>query len=709
MKNAVTFKNNEKGKEAFSRLSAKENVVSVHEPYNLIVFEDDVPVAMNTEKVSRQSVVKDAAINTSFAVLQPIDMKRATKWLSANRIETKETMPGAGLVFVVIPEGETYLAFRERLLASGQFLTVDRDSIIEAKKDTVVNDVYSYSSQWHLGKILAGESWALFPNDNTVIEVAVLDVGCDTSHEDLQGALSTMSYNAVTQTNDVNPASPYVKHGTPCAGIPAARTNNSIGCASIGFNRIRTQFINIGYNSSASGSFSTSDLILTRAVQKAIENPLCASISMSFGSSSYRTGFYNALVSARTSGRGGKGIICLGSAGNNGLTTWTNYPASYSGVVAVIASTSADTRAGFSNYGTAGSMAAPGTGIVTTDRTGADGYTTTGYTNFSGTSAACPVLAAVAAAVVLCKPSITEAELKNILFSTAMKVGNYTYTNGKSMELGYGRVNMLEAIRAATGLSSGVGVTGGTGTGVTGGTGGTVSPPVQRHNFRAAVTGPVSVNAGAGFSVQVTAITDNPTLGATSVQITTVWSTDASFSSSDPIIDTRNVTLGGGTGMVNFVLGYTAPAASYGNRYVISKIDPSNLRAESNENDNTYLHAMTVPAPVAATGAGLEAVIDSAKYDAATNKTVIRYRFRNTGTTVVTNAKIRKGFTEATSTTSSMNFSNPLQPGQLQTNTYYSLTVSNTPSLPATYTFRVLEVNGGLLSTPSVSQVIVQP
>ena len=65
---------------------------------------------------------------------------------------------------------------------------------------------------------------------------------------------------------------------------------------------------------------------------------------------------------------------------------------------------------------------------------------------FGGTSHACPVVAGVAALMLSINPNLTPGEVFHILKETSAKVGGYTYTNGKSEEMGYGRVDAYEAV-----------------------------------------------------------------------------------------------------------------------------------------------------------------------------------------------------------------------------------------------------------------------
>jgi hypothetical protein len=79
----------------------------------------------------------------------------------------------------------------------------------------------------------------------------------------------------------------------------------------------------------------------------------------------------------------------------------------------------------------------------------------TGVNNLSytarmgGTSAACPQVAAVAALVLSINPNLTQQQVFNIITATADQGTHYTYTNGISNELGYGRLNACRAVSQA--------------------------------------------------------------------------------------------------------------------------------------------------------------------------------------------------------------------------------------------------------------------
>jgi len=140
------------------------------------------------------------------------------------------------------------------------------------------------------------------------------------------------------------------------------------------------------------------------------------------------------------------------------------------GVIAVGASKSGDLsgnatpslvseeRASYSQFGPELDLVAPSSdqhlGITTTDRSGADGYESGDYTStFGGTSAAAPVVSGVAAAMLAINPSLSAADVKTMLRSSADKIGPIAYSGGRNDYHGYGRVNMFNALRLANGQS----------------------------------------------------------------------------------------------------------------------------------------------------------------------------------------------------------------------------------------------------------------
>jgi subtilisin family serine protease len=172
----------------------------------------------------------------------------------------------------------------------------------------------------------------------------------------------------------------------------------------------------------------------------------------------------NAINNAITSGRNGLGCIVVFATGNNNSST-VDYPANLNdNIIAVgamspcgerksLTSCDGDTDWG-SNYGYSLDLVAPGVFIPTTTTT------MIGYTDeFSGTSAACPHVAAVAGLVLSKNPTLKHSQVKYVIESTARKVrpNLYTYSttaghpNGTwNNEMGYGLVDAYAAVQLAS-------------------------------------------------------------------------------------------------------------------------------------------------------------------------------------------------------------------------------------------------------------------
>lgn len=126
-------------------------------------------------------------------------------------------------------------------------------------------------------------------------------------------------------------------------------------------------------------------------------------------------------------------------------------------VIAVGALDGNDRYAGYSEPGAAMLVAAPADGVVTTDRMGAPGYSSTDcHSAFNGTSAAAPVVSGVIALMLQANPGLTWRDVQHILVKTAVQndPGDAGWTvNGAGLNVnhdyGFGRVNAALAVQLA--------------------------------------------------------------------------------------------------------------------------------------------------------------------------------------------------------------------------------------------------------------------
>jgi len=673
--NSVKFKD----KNSFNKNKSKRNVIEFHEPFGIIVFADEQPVEPDVQKVSCVTEVTSdlEEIPSGLAVVRANDYAKAIELVKSLGYNIVEEFKALSQFVVDMPEFTEFKDFKNTLIS---------DSISEVIEDMIVKvveqgDTTPYSGHWHFANLKAQQAWDQLPA-GVVKDIAVLDIACDVNHEDLIGR-TNLNWNCVTDTPDVSPVSVNEKHGTCCAGIIAAATNNNVGVASLGNNQLRVQFLHIGYNSTSSGSFSTSDSILTRAVNKAMANPDCVGISMSFGGGGYRTAFAQALLLASTTGREGKGIPCMASSGNSNSNEFTQYPACYPGVMAIGASTSANTRASFSNYGTKLFASAPGTSVITTDRTGADGYHPTNYHYFSGTSAACPVFAAVVGACLIKNPNLTDSQLKVVLANSCRKIGGYVYdTNGKSLELGYGIIDMDLAVRNA-------------GQAVV-----TPPPPPPPAPINVDITSSITANSiatiGTPLSVFLSiSMNQEPGFALTNIpfRFFVNQGTSSEFSSASYAITSAFLQLGNGLYSANTTINFIIPTNFTTGQYtLVCQVDHTNVVNETNESNNTFSRAITLVSPIPEPPVGtVDLGIVLKDFSWSSGRLRIGYDLKNNGSATINSFTLVRGFEGNTQLTSNSN--QTLRPGQsVYINTNWPTTL--TPQLPAVFRATLTKVNG---------------
>ena len=342
------------------------------------------------------------------------------------------------------------------------------------------------SEEWHLrnrgtGGALAGEdvdiraAWKLTTGRREIV-VAVLDDGVDIEHPNLRSRIwrnpDNQSKNQFGRDfflrddhpDHFNPRpklfrDPFDRmagndiHGTPCAGVIAAAgtSDGSVGAAP----QCRILPVKV---------FHADDLAPSNRIADAIR--FAASIA-DILSCSWTGGLSPdvqlALADAGQIGRQGKGSAVFCAAGN-GFGRPVGFPARDRSAVAVGASTDQATLADYSNVGPEIRFVAPSSGgvrgIFTTDvsisnrgfnlgvaaKGGVDGLHTN---DFGGTSSATPLVAGVAALVLSVNPDLTRNDLRDVLASTAEKIGSGYDSQGHSNQFGFGRIDAGRAVQAA--------------------------------------------------------------------------------------------------------------------------------------------------------------------------------------------------------------------------------------------------------------------
>ncbi len=268
---------------------------------------------------------------------------------------------------------------------------------------------------WGVNRIDADLAWAI--TKGTGVKVGIVDTGIDRDHPDLVANIHG-GYNCIKETTNFEDDH---GHGSHCAGIAAA-VDNTIGVVGVapeawlyGIKVLNRQ-----------GSGTTADCI--QGIQWCTTNGLDV-ISMSWGSTTYSQAMHDACDAAWNAG-----LFLVGAAGNNG-NNFIIYPAKYDSVVAITATDSSDNRASWSCYGPEAFLAAPGVSIYSTYKNG-------GYATMSGTSMACPHVSGTVALAWAAHPSYTNAQIKNLLATTAEDLG----TPGWDQYYGYGLVDAYAVV-----------------------------------------------------------------------------------------------------------------------------------------------------------------------------------------------------------------------------------------------------------------------
>lgn len=307
--------------------------------------------------------------------------------------------------------------------------------------DVFIGTIDEVHTSWFLDLVGFDEVYGAY-SGNPDIKVAVVDNAVWGDHEDLQIAYDNLYDTFWSLEGDASPPKwvqqdeepsigPSVaygwSHGTHCAGVIGALTNNHTGIPSIG----------AGITLMGVKTAENSDKELSRTVQGVIwaaENG-AKIISMSYGSpnhSEIERKVYETCVA--------EGIIMIAAAGNNGRDM-VHYPSNYAGVISVASVNSDMKRSGFSNYGAWVDIAAPGGyyvkegGVIDTESQifsttycvnqilhNKEAFRGQYYDMMNGTSMATPITASVAALIASYYPELNGYQMLELLQRSSGKV-----------------------------------------------------------------------------------------------------------------------------------------------------------------------------------------------------------------------------------------------------------------------------------------------
>jgi serine protease len=366
-------------------------------------------------------------------------------------------MPSIGIYAVESLDGENGLDIASRLASSNARPTALREVIpnlylhVKTHGEPFIPNDPEFLGQWFFDdkRLQMSEVWGISRGDaNTTI--VVIDTGCDMKHPDL---VEKLDPGLDVLDNDADPsydpAFSDSAHGTACAGLVGATTNNSVGISG-GCPNCRVRCVRL-----------LADMALPldshlKAFNFAFDTK-AAVVSNSWGFADpmpIPTLMRDALDNLFDNGRDGKGALVFFAAGNDNREIGDDEITGAHGVTAIGAINHFFDKTFFTNYGATLDLVAP-VGTLTTDNSGATGYDPGDYTaNFGGTSSACPVAAGVAGVVMSAMPDKTSAEVLDLFIRTA-KVAPYASpdANGHDPVFGFGIINPLGALKEGLGIT----------------------------------------------------------------------------------------------------------------------------------------------------------------------------------------------------------------------------------------------------------------
>ena len=280
----------------------------------------------------------------------------------------------------------------EAIRRSPQVLAIEADQLVTA-------DAVQSGATWGLDRAdqraLPLSSTYSYGYTGQGVTAYIFDTGIRFDHVEFEGR-ARRGYDAIGDGRDGSDCN---GHGTHVAGTVGGKT---YGVAK-GVGLVSMRVLGCDGYGSYSGMIAAMDWLVKNRTGPAVANfSLGGSVS-----SSLNTALANMIAT---------GVQTSVSAGNNGGDACLKSPASTSAAVTVAATTLADARASYSNYGSCVDLFAPGTGIKS-----ASSASLTGAVSMSGTSMASPHVAGVLALLQEQQPGLSAQQLRDWLINLTSK------------------------------------------------------------------------------------------------------------------------------------------------------------------------------------------------------------------------------------------------------------------------------------------------
>jgi subtilisin family serine protease len=293
-------------------------------------------------------------------------------------------------------------------------------------------------NRWAINNGESGTTAQEGPEPNCTSRNLELDKRCNNYDDDSDGFRDNyLGWDFVSDSSDVSAGRDYpelsdtASHGTMVSGIIGASANNNIGITGINW---QSRILPIQALDDSGTGYTVS---VALAIRYAVDHGADV-INMSLG-----TSYNDPLVSEQIDYAESHGTVVVAAAGNDGCDCIL-YPARYSSVIAVGATTSTNQRAYFSSYGQNLDLVAPGYDICSLAWT-AENPTSQTACGLAGTSFASPIVAGAVSLLLSQNPTLSPNDITSTLRGTATKLtgmNNYNF----SPQYGYGLLNIYNSI-----------------------------------------------------------------------------------------------------------------------------------------------------------------------------------------------------------------------------------------------------------------------
>jgi PKD repeat protein len=304
---------------------------------------------------------------------------------------------------------------------------------------------------WGLEKAQVPEAWEISKGDSNIV-IAVIDDYIWAGHPEFQGQLKYNHKERYGLRGVDDDGNGFIDdslgydfaqnnfalagwHGSAVAGVAAAKVNNGIGLAGVGFNT-RIMPIKVVPQNMLPRLPDPTSADIAKAIKYAADNG-CRIINISLGNTDWKSQLLQETINYATLV---KNALVVAAAGNRKQEIEL-FPASYENVLSVAASDENDRIYGSYNHFV--DVMAPGKNIWTTMIT-----MTELYNMHEGSSFAAPFVSGLAGLVMARFPQMTAQQVAEQIRVTADDVYHLQENAALAEKLGKGRVNAWKALQA---------------------------------------------------------------------------------------------------------------------------------------------------------------------------------------------------------------------------------------------------------------------